>query len=264
MTTPVDRGALPTSRAVALIVRGVSLEILRRKEFYVLLLLAGLYALGVVVVNVVGVENAATATFLLNLGLSFACLAAHMLVLLTASRQIPDEMETRSLYPLLAKPVLRSQYILGKWVAVWAGGGVALLVLLAAAWAPTPKMQQFSGALLFQVIILQFVSLAMTASLALLLSLFTPKAVNVVLVALVYLAGDRLASLIRSRAAGRGVVEWLTYYIPSFTDLNLVTRYTDGIGALGAVEFLGLMLYGAICAVAALALATVVFDRRPL
>lgn len=257
-------GPLPSTRAVPLIMRGVYIEMVRRREFYVLLLLMALFVFGVIVVNLVGIENAATATFLLNLGMSFSCIAVHILVLLTAARQLPSEMETRSLYPLLAKPLLRSQYILGKWLAVAATGFAVLILLLLCAWIPVPKLQSYNSTLLEQMVVLQGVSLAMIAALALLFSLFLPKGVNIALTVLLYLGGDRIAGLIRSQAGKHGFVNWISYYIPNFADLNLVTRYTDGVSAVPNGEFFQLLLYGVLCTIVALSLAMVIFQRRPL
>jgi len=264
MNAVSESSRLPASRAVGLILRGVLLEILRRKEFYVLLLLMGLFALGVIVVSVVGIENPATATFLLNLGLSFGAVAAHLLVLITAARQIPNELETRSLYPLLAKPLSRSHYVLGKWAAATAAGIVALIFLFIMAWAPVPKLQSFDVLLLIQAVALQVVSLALLSALAILSSLILPRGVVIVGLALLYLGGERFAALLRAQAGGNRAVDWMTGYIPNFGNLSLLTRYTDGIGPLGGGEFVGLVIYGALLTVLALSLAVVLFQRRTL
>jgi len=260
-------GALPATRALSLVARGVFLETIRRKEFYVLLLLTALFALAVLVVGLVGIENAATATFLLNLGMTVACAAAHILVLLTAARQIPNELETRSLYPLLAKPLERSHFVLGKWLAATLTGIAGLAVLLALAWIPAPKAQTCSLPLLLQTVMLQAVSLAMMAALATTLSLVLPRGVNLALLGLLYAASDKLAGLIRTVAAGRSAqsaVDWVCYYIPDFNSLNLITRYTDGVGPLPPGEFLGLIVYGAVFAALSLWAAILIFNRRAL
>jgi len=46
----------------------------------------------------------------------------------TAARQIPAERENRTIFPLLAKPVSRWEFIAGKFAGCWVACGIALLV----------------------------------------------------------------------------------------------------------------------------------------
>ena len=81
--------------------------------------------------------------------------AATLLTLFLAARQIPDEIEHRTIYPLLARPLSRDVYILGKWVACTLVGLAVFAALFVLGWLPVPKMEPYSGALLGQVIALQ-------------------------------------------------------------------------------------------------------------
>ena len=51
-----------------------------------------------------------------------------VIALATAARQIPAERESRTIFPLLAKPVTRWQLLAGKFVGCWLACGIALLV----------------------------------------------------------------------------------------------------------------------------------------
>ena len=99
---------------VPFVVRACLLEAVRRREFYVLFLFMGLFVAGIVVASIVKVENAATATFLLNLGMTLAFGLAKLATLLAAARQVPDDTENGTIYPLLAKPLGRGEYLVGK------------------------------------------------------------------------------------------------------------------------------------------------------
>src|SRR5262249_48082852 len=46
----------------------------------------------------------------------------------TAARQIPAERESRTIIPLLAKPVTRAQVVLGKFFGCWLATGLCLAV----------------------------------------------------------------------------------------------------------------------------------------
>ncbi|GAB4314145.1 MAG: hypothetical protein Kow0059_05740 [Candidatus Sumerlaeia bacterium] len=252
-----------------LIMRRVALELLRRKDAWVLLILMALFAAGVIVFRMVGIEAPATGTFLLNLGLTLAWFAAHLLTLLLAVRQIPEEIEQRTIYPLLARPLERATLLAGLWTACTASGVLCLAVLFAMAWLGVPKMEPYDAGLLAQLLALQAVSLAMMAALAMLASLIVPRGVALVALAALLVGGGQALDLLRERAAGvneaaAAAVRWGAAYVPDFSQLNLITRYTDGIGPLSAWEFAGLAAQGMIFTAAALVVAAAVFRRRNL
>jgi ABC-type transport system involved in multi-copper enzyme maturation permease subunit len=254
-------------RSAALVAWGVLLETARRKEFYVLFIFAAAFALFVLAARIVGIENPETGTFFLNLGLTFAWGAAHLLVILTAARQIPGEKENRTLYPLLARPLSRTTYLLGKWIACTAAGIITLLLLDALVWIPAPKLEYYSPVMMLQMLALHFVSLGATAAIVLTLSLFLPQAVNLVVSVIIVAFGQKISGFIANRAADSAledIVRWFANYIPNFQILNLTMRYTDGITPLGVGPFLGLVLYGVIISLAAYAIAATIFRRQPL
>ncbi len=255
------------ARAMSLIGRGVFIELLRRKDAYVLLVLVGLHALAVLTVSIVGVQNPATGTFLLNLGLTLTHFASHLLVMLLAVRQIPAEIDGRTLYPLLAKPIERRTLVLGKWSACTACGAGALLLMVVLVWVPAPKLEAYSLGLLAQALALQIVSLGLVAAVSLLLSLLVPRGVALVAVCLTVFLGDKVAALTAAQAADSPFerpLRWLLAYVPDFSKLDLFTRLTDGIAPLSVAAFTGLAAWGALCTAAALALGAHLFERRAL
>lgn len=252
---------------IYLVGRKVFLETLRRKDLYVLLILAGIFVLGILVVTLVGVENDSTANFLLNLGMTLAWFFAHVLVLLGAVRQIPDEIENKTIYPLLAKPLKRSRFILGKWLALTLAGVIVLFVMLALGWGAPPKVFEYNNLLLLQVILLYIISLLMLAALALLFSLFLPKAVNSIVLAVIVFTGEKILRFVENRARGsvlNDVIQWISGYIPNFAMLNLTTRYTDGMGPVPVSEFVAVILMSGVYTFFALTLSIYVFRRRNL
>jgi hypothetical protein len=50
-----------------------------------------------------------------------------VIAITTAARQIPMERESRTIFPLLAKPVTRTQLVIGKFVGCWLACGIALV-----------------------------------------------------------------------------------------------------------------------------------------
>ena len=268
-----QQGTDTASGAVRLLVGASLLEARRRHEFHVVLIFMAIYAVGVAITALVGIPNAATATFLLNLGLFLAQALAQIVTLLVAARQIPGEIETRTLYPLLAKPVTRPQYVVGKWLAATLAGVGCLVVLVLMAWVPfvafVPRalVEKCHGATLLQGIGLQALALAALSAMAMLFSLLMPKVLNIVVSALIVVEGGTVAAFLRNRAmghAGESAVRWFTSYIPDYGYLNLAQAYTDGVPALDWLNMAFRASYGCVLAFFCLALALWVFQRKPL
>lgn len=258
----MNRAPVSAWRAAALVGRGVALEMVRRQDLLVVALLLGLFLVGALAVRLVGIENPATGTFVLNLGLTLAYLCAHVLTLLMAARQLPDEIERRTLHPLLARPLDRGVVLLGKWGACAACGTATVLALGLPAWCVAPHLEAYHPGLLAQLILLQPFSLALVAALALAGSLLWPRGVNLVVGGGLLLVSDQLIGLLR-HGAGRAVA-WCAQYLPDFSRLNLITRYTDGQDPLSALTLVGLLAYAAIFIVFLLSVAEQAFRRRTL
>lgn len=255
------------AKAVLLVGKGVFIEALRKKDVYVLLMLMLVFMLGVQAVNMVGIENPATGTFLLNLGMSLAYYCAHVLTLALSARQIPDEIESRTVYPLLATPLKRRFVVVGKWCASTLCGFCVFIILLALGWVCVPKMETYSSGMLGQLVLLQFVSLGLLSASAITLSLFLPRGLNITLVGLWFLMGTRLLDL-QTRLWEENAVGWVArvfaYYLPDFSKLNLITLYTDGVAALNAWVVLNLFSYAAVFLSFFLFLGVVRFEKQQL
>src|SRR4029077_17806426 len=122
-------------------------------------------------------------------------------------------------------------------------------VLFVLGWAPVPKMETYSTLLLGQMLVLQAISLAMICSVSMCLSLFMPRALVVVLVGGYAMMGDKISAVTLNGLMDSPtvpVLQWMFQYLPDFSKLDLITRYTDGIAALSQQEFAGLIVYGGV------------------
>ena len=189
-------------RSAALIARGVWIESLRQKDILALVVLMGLYFLSVFVIKLVGIDNPATGSFLYNLGLTLTCYVAHAMALLSAGRQVPDEIENRTIYPILAKPITRSAFIAGKWFAATSFGWVSGLALLTLVYIFTPQMEPYSALLGFQALTLMSLSLGALSAWAILLSMVAPKPVVYLLLGGWFVVGDKILTIIQSALDG--------------------------------------------------------------
>ncbi len=101
-------------------------ELYRRKDFYVLFVLTALITL--LLGSVSFFNDTKIVRYLKEVCLLLIWISSLVIAIGTAARQIPAERENRTIFPLLAKPVTRGQFILGKFLGCWLACGVALVV----------------------------------------------------------------------------------------------------------------------------------------
>ena len=100
-------------------------ELYRRKDFYVLFILTALICLVMATVNIFNDKH--IIRYLKEICLLLIWVASLVIAISTTARQIPAERENRTLLPLLAKPLSRTQLILGKFFGCWIACGLALI-----------------------------------------------------------------------------------------------------------------------------------------
>jgi ABC-type transport system involved in multi-copper enzyme maturation permease subunit len=99
-------------------------EMYRRKDFYVLLIIT------VLITSIMGsvtlFHDDKIVRYLKSLCLLLIWISSLVIAITTVARQIPAEKESRTIFPLLAKPVSRNQLLLGKFLGCWLASGIAL------------------------------------------------------------------------------------------------------------------------------------------
>src|SRR5688500_6405530 len=100
-------------------------ELFRRKDFYVLFIITVLLSVLMAGVNIFNEPR--IARYVKELCLLLIWLSSLVIAITTAARQIPSEKEQRTLFPLLAKPVRRSQVLIGKFLGCWLACGGTLV-----------------------------------------------------------------------------------------------------------------------------------------
>ena len=178
-------------------------ELYRRKDFYVLFILT------VLITALAGSANffndARIVGWLKELSLTLIWLASLVIAINTAARQIPAERESRTIFPLLAKPVTRADVMVGKFLGCWLACGLALTVFYVFfGLVVSSKGGHLSGGDLGLSFWLHWMMLAMVIALSLLGSLlFTSVAANVticfVIVAGLLFVGFHLGKVARQQ-----------------------------------------------------------------
>lgn len=153
-------------------------ELYRRKDFYVLFALTALITVLLGSINFFNDHN--IGDYLKEYCLLLIWISALVIAITTTARQIPAELENRTIFPLLAKPVSRGQLILGKFTGCWLACGLALVVFYTFLGVISASRQHSLPALHYaQALCLQWAMLGVVVALTLLGSVvFTAPSSN--------------------------------------------------------------------------------------
>ena len=242
------------------------LELYRRKDVYVAVVLALVMIVPLASVSVFGVGG--VVRYLWEVTLLLIWLFSIAIGVTTASRQIPREIETRTILPLLAKPIRRGEFVLGKFVGAGVATGSCVLLFYACymvlgglkdgSWCP--------AALPHAVLLhLCFVAL-MTAMVLFGSAVLTPSA-NVTCSSLVILGmllfGERLPALAaRLPAPGSWLARLVHFVAPHFEFFDMRLRLVHGWEPLSPGVVLVVLAYTALYTAAFLGGTVLAVGRR--
>lgn len=212
-------------RSQLLIARTIFIEALRRREIYVIVvltlgLLAGISALRFF--DMPGLHK-----FQFEVSLKVMSVATALTVIVLGARQLPREFENRTIYTLIAKPIARWQFLLGKYLGVVAAGGFCLALFMAVFLIGSAVSGNLPAPAVFlQYVLLQLQLVAIMAALAFLLSLLVDLDAAITICALIYLLGQVLTNsmvLIYDfmAPAGQFLLRVLNYIVPQPAILDL-------------------------------------------
>jgi len=241
------------------------LETLRRKDFYVVLVLVFLLATWVVTMNPGG---AGAGRFAKDIVMQVIWLASFALTAPLAARQISSDLEQKTIYVLMSRPIERWHYIFGRA----AGAAVAAIVCFSSMFIALITMMFLKGTgvtdvSLWQAFALQIVALVMLCAVTVFFSI-TGSPAGAVTFSLLsvgimryggYAMLDKIANM---HGQWRGVI-WAGYVIlPHFEFFSISQRVVHGWGAMPTDLFVPVLIYGAAYSIFATAFAAYLFKRR--
>jgi len=202
-------------------------ELIRRKDVYVLFFLTVLITVVMGLVNFFNDDQ--VVRYLKEICLLLIWVCSLVIAVATAARQIPMERESRTIFPLLAKPVSRTQLVLGKFLGCW----LACAVTLAAFYlffgiVAMSREHQWPIANYFQAIWLHWIMLGIVVAMSLLGSLVfaapsSTTTICLVATTFILLVGRHLDQVAMQVSEPiRGFLEALYFTIPhlEFFDLR--------------------------------------------
>ncbi|MGH9326756.1 MAG: ABC transporter permease [Terriglobia bacterium] len=215
----------------------------------------------------VGVEQ----LILVNLGLSAIAIFGLLIAIFIGISLVWREIERRTLYNVLSKPVARWEFIFGKYLGLLLtlvantaimAGGFFLALFFQARHAPGLAL----GSL--EAVYLILLELALVVGVALLFSCISSPALAALFTFCIFIIGNFLTD-IRSfgHATGSAPVEALTtalfYLLPDFSDFHVISRVAHG-NLIPAAQMLSHSLYVLLYAAILISASILIFEEREL
>ena len=207
-------------------------------------------------------------TVLRSLGLAAILLSGLFITIVTCIYLIPVEIERRTIYTVLSKPVQRYEFVLGKFL----GGFATVFVNIAAMGIVFLMMiylqEHRIPTEMYKGVLMTFFQMMLLAALTIFFSTFTTPVVNFFLSFGIFLVGN-LSSVTESLTTKSNVVVRnagvvIHYLLPNFGNFNIqnsLIRPTTEIANEG-IFLRNNIIYAIIYSSVLLVLAILIFDRR--
>jgi len=206
-----------------------------------------------------------------SLGLSAISLIGLMIAVFIGVGLVSKEMDKRTLYALLAKPVRRWEFLVGKFaglVLTLAVNTAAMAVGLFLALLFVKHSVERTDLGLLVAVYFILLKLGLVVALALLFSCSTTPLLAILYTTGIYIAG-LFVSQMRNLSNGTmsaglaAVMRWLSFLLPNFDNFDVMAAATHGRSIPGALILQNTIYATVYCAIV-LAAAAVVFSRRDL
>ncbi|HNA26746.1 MAG: ABC transporter permease subunit [Nitrospira sp.] len=250
--------------AIGVIAVNAFRESLRDKILYNLVLFAGLLiGLSVLLADLSITEHHKV---IADMGLAAINLIGVIIAIFVGISLVNKEIERRTIYTIMARPISRTFFILGKYLGLaltlFVNLAIMLAVFLLTLWLYHVPVERS----LFQAVELIFVEILVVTAIALFFSTFTSTTLSAIFTLGLYVIGH-LTSDLRSMVVNsengtvKTVVDLFYYLCPNLEMLNI--KGQAAVGIVVAPEYLVLAsLYGLLYAGVLLTGACLVFHQR--
>jgi Cu-processing system permease protein len=253
---------------IATIASNTFREAVRDRVLYNLIAFAVLLSGAAILVGQISIEI--EKLVVINLGLTAVSLFGVVIAIFIGIGLVSKEIEKRTLYTVLSRPVRRWEFIVGKFFglagtlvvnAFFMGIGVFAALLYV-----EHEFQKPDGWVLVALyfIILQFLIIC---SLALLFSSFSSPLLSAVFAFSLFVIGTFSEDLRNFAGMASGLTKWLAtaiaYLVPNFSALNVISSVAHGQPVSGQLVIYN-TLYAVLYAAMALSGAILIFQRRNL
>ena len=239
-------------------------RVLYNLVFFALLMMAAAIAVGQISI---GIEQ----TVIVSLGLSAISVIGLLISVFLGVALVSKEMDKRTLYALLAKPVRRWEFLLGKFAGLVLTLGVntaAMALGLLLVMMYVKHSLERSDTVVLVAVYFILLKLALIVALALLFSCFTTPLLAILFTVGLYIVGLYVQELRNLPAevmspAMAAFTRWLSYLLPNFENFNVMALAAHG-RAVPSGLILQNTLYTVVYCAIVLTVAAAVFSRKNL
>ena len=238
-------------------------ELARNKLLYLIAIFCVLLILGSLLLTTLSIGQ--FERIINDVSLAGIQLSGVLVAIFIGVNLVAGEIDRRTVYITLAKPVSRTQFLVGKYLGLCATMLVLVAVMGAVLFALLRTIAIAPGVATAGALVLIFVELCILAAFAMVFSSFTTQTLGVMFTAGVFLighlAGDLHAFAQRLGGTGGAVLSGIASVIPNLDLLNLKVQAANRLPV--TVPFIAhSALYGLTYAAIALSVAAFIFQRR--
>jgi ABC-type transport system involved in multi-copper enzyme maturation permease subunit len=215
-------------------------------------------------------------TLIRGMGLGIITLAGLFITVILSINLVPTEIERRTIYTILSKPVRRYEFLLGKYLGALGTIGINILLMSIVFVIAVALAQIFKHAdnptnplALFKGIWMIYMQMLLLCSVAFFLSVFVSPLVNFFLTFSLFILGNLstfIADLAKTNSNPilKGLFTILHFLIPNFGNFQYTNPLVnpDVVFKSEAVFLAQNTIYGLVYAAVLLILAILIFDRR--
>ena len=242
-------------------------EVIRDRVLY----LIGFFAVAMAAVTLLVPAVAASTEnkIIPDIGLAAIGLLGLLIAIFVGTGLVNKEIEKRTVFVMVAKPISRAEFIVGKHWGISAVLAV-LVIAMMAIYLVTLMLLRISVPIESLLLsgLFQFLELSLIAAAAILFGVFTSSLLATLLTSAVYLMGHFSRDLVTLGTIStdpnlRRIIDGLYLALPDLSRLNLKNDAVYGIAALPpANELAAHFAYGLLYTIVLLTIATFIFSRR--
>jgi len=200
-----------------------------------------------------------------DVGLGGMAIFGALIAIFLGMSFIPQEVDKRTIYPLLSMPVRRGEVVVGKFL-----GGVfsltLILGLMTAVFFIVLAFQHFFNPLILKAVLLLWVELVLLLAIAIMFSTFASSTISAAFTLFMYITGHLMSYLKflgeESEAVSTKIMALIFYYLlPNLENFNVVSKAVNKqaipLGLVGSA-----LLYGLTYIIIFLLISIVIFSRK--
>jgi len=239
-------------------------EAVRDKVLYVLLFLAAVAILGSKALGWVSIGQ--DVKIVKDISLAAVSVFGVLVAIFVGTNLIYKEIDKRTLYTILSRPLSRYEFILGKYLGLAAVLAIVTVAMTGVAAGYIALLGGAIDATFLAAAVLIYWQLLLVTALAILLSTMASPILGAIIVFALYVFGHATTIFVSlphqlEGSAAERVLRLVYYVVPNLANFNIRSEAANGV-AVSSSYVLWALVYGAAYTAAVLVLAALAFEDK--